>query len=723
MSDREPGRRSIFERSKQLGVDAARTWLLDDEAPGVALAVRAWRVGALGRIALATLLVGVAISATLLVAHEGRPRALPPAALAVALALLLVATSLGLAAARALSLPLYVMSALAIGWYGLLPAGGVADTPLFALPPVTLFAFAWVSARVHPTRGRRWWLLPLALEVGWVSRRALGLSVPDDALDTAAGLALGVALWALATHRRALACRRFVPGTGATFVITLVAFGVPWVIGAAREPEASAERVVLLGRGLLLPLALFWLWLGATTFQGAIALGRWAVRTSARVLGDRVVTPALPIVWLVAAAFAWLATWPVPVWAAVLAHDLGFTAWAASWGDGMWFAVRWQVWASLVVLIAWLVQRVRGKHGVALASWLNALWVATFLGALGLWEAAEYAVSAAEEAAPETQWAAVMLIGGIIWEIARSSGDWSGAAPSRAIGLLSGLVAVLATLVATLGAGLPDLLVEYGFYAFLGVVVLGVPLAIAELVGDEDDEETVTQGDRPPRLGGPRLVGLGLLGAATASFVLGLDAWAGPALGLAPPLWALALWRVEARLAARDARTLMTAGATLGVGFGVFWLSPEALPIPFFDAWQSRYLELDLARPVFDLGAFLMPLLTLAIGGGLGFAISRLRGSHVALPIAVASALMAIVPPLVPDIPTGAGSVRGSAAQRERLGRPEEALVPGADEQRIAEGGRAGPERVELDERARAGRDLERADERGGGVRVDGLAG
>ncbi len=191
--------------------------------------------------------------------------------------------------------------------------------------------------------------------------------------------------------------------------------------------------------------------------------------------------------------------------------------------------------------------------------------------------------------------------------------------------MLAGLVAVLATIVATLGARLPDLLVEYGFYGFLGVVVLGLPLALADLLAPSDEAAE-------PALRGGKLVGLGLLGAVTASLILGVNAYAGPVLALAPPLWALVLLGARRSLGvAPSARALATAGAALGVGFGAFWLSPEALPIPVFDAWQARYLDLDLARPLFDLGAFVFPLFTLGVGAAVGLALARVPRRWVVL--------------------------------------------------------------------------------------------
>jgi hypothetical protein len=150
------------------------------------------------------------------------------------------------------------------------------------------------------------------------------------------------------------------------------------------------------------------------------------------------------------------------------------------------------------------------------------------------------------------------------------------------------------------------------------------------------------------------LVGLGLVGAATASLLLGLDAYAGPVLALAPPLWALALTTTRRALVRPSTRALARAGGALGVGFGVFWLSPEALPLPLFDAWQARYLELDLARPLFDVGAFLLPLVTTLIGAGLGLAWARRSRARRLLAVALACALMLGVVPALPDVPTQA---------------------------------------------------------------------
>ncbi len=647
-----------------LALDALRTFRWGNEAPGVALVARAWRAGALGRVGLAALIAGVASASVLLTSQGGPPRPLAPGSLVAVVALLLIATALGLAAARALALPLYVVTALAMGWYGVLPAGGVAGTPLFALPPLALLALGWVIARVRRTASGRWWLLPLALGAGWVARGALGLSFVEPVPDTVAGVLLGLILWGLVTNPRALAFERAMPGSNGVFWLALAAFGVPWIVGASMQPAATADRLVLLGRALLLPLDLFWLWLGATTFQGAIEVAEWSVRTSVRIVGAKIVTIGLPVVWVVAALFAWLSTWMLPPSVAVFAHDLGVAAWAESWSDALWYAVRWQVWVTLATFVLLLVLRMRGRRGATLVGAVHGLWLAAFLGVLGLWGAAEDAVAAADDAVPATAWAGVMLVGGLVWEVARSSGAWVDTSPARLLGVLAGLMAVLATVVATLGARVPDLLVEYGFYGFLGVVVLGLPLVLADLLAPGQQLGGLRSApgqEAESALPGGKLVALGLIGAASASLTLGVDAYAGPVLALGPLLWALVLLGAGRSLGvAQSPRSLATAGAALGVGFGVFWLSPEALPIPLFDAWQARYLDLDLARPVFDLGAFLFPLFTLCVGLVLGLALARVPRRWLIVPIALASIAMASLAPRLPDLPSGPPTLTSS---------------------------------------------------------------
>ena len=661
--------------------DAARVLRWDDEAPGFALVRCAWKGGWLTRLGLVMLVLGTALVSWLVVAAAAPGTTdssqtpmeavrLAPPLVALVLLLYAFALGLGLAAATTLPLPLYVALAIPVGWYGILPAGGTVGTLLFAVPPLLLLTLGVVTARTAASSARtdtppsrlraRLWLLPLALAAGYATRGTFHLSFPTQpALDLVASLGLGLALWLLATLPAWLAPSPTPPRLALRALLIGTALGATWLVGTLRAPEATADRLVLLGRALLLPIALFWLWLGGTTFQGVLAIGAWTARAAGRLIGPRALGVTLPSLWLVVGVFAWFATWPLPLWAAVLADDLGLAAWSFGLEASTWFALRILVFASPLAVLLLLALSLRdrldhaaliiddevGQRRLDRLSTIHGLWCATFLGVIALWEAAEDAVAAGDEPLPVTAWAGLLLIGGLVWEGARSGGDWAEASSARLLGVLAALLGFVGLAASGLGAHLPDLLTEYAFYGLLGVVVLGVPLALADLLSPSDEDS--------PSLSGPRTMGLALLGAVSAMLVLGLDPWAGPMMALAPPLWTALLLTTRARFELQRPRLAASAGAALGLGFAIFWLSPEALPLPIIDLWQQRYLALDLARPVFDAGAFALPLVALGIGGGLGLIIARGRLLIVALATLLAAAALAFAAMHLPDLPTG----------------------------------------------------------------------
>jgi len=439
-------RRVGVTRLRRLGaflLDAARVLRWGEEAPGFTLVKRAWRDGALGRLGLLALVtLSIALGLVIASLDPAGAGTLPPAAVALALGALGLGTALGLAAAVTLPLSLLVPTLLVVGWYELLPAGGVAGTPLFALPPLVSYFLAHLAARRQAGRHARAWLLPMALAVGWASHASLGVTAPGEPpLDVALGLGLGLGLWAATVHRRALASRRSLLSVEATFALLFVALGATWLVAWARDPSGSAERLVLLGSALLLPLDLFWLWLGATTFQGTLEVGAWSARVLGRVVGRRVAAVGLPLVWLLASALAWLATWSVPLWAAILAHELGLSAWVTTWGDGVHLAVWLVPVTSVVALLLVSALALRRRAFAEAVERVHGLWIAAFLGVLALWEAASDAASAPDDAAQRlSTGAAVVLVGGLVWEAAKSGGDWAQGTRARTHAVLAGLL-------------------------------------------------------------------------------------------------------------------------------------------------------------------------------------------------------------------------------------------------------------------------------------------
>ena len=60
----------------------------------------------------------------------------------------------------------------------------------------------------------------------------------------------------------------------------------------------AARNTLLTMRSLLGVVDLFWLWLGAGLFQGAIELGKWVTRESVSFLSARVAQVLFPLIWI-----------------------------------------------------------------------------------------------------------------------------------------------------------------------------------------------------------------------------------------------------------------------------------------------------------------------------------------------------------------------------------------------------------------------------------------
>ena len=164
-------------------------------------------------------------------------------------------------------------------------------------------------------------------------------------------------------------------------------------------------------------------------------------------------------------------------------------------------------------------------------------------------------------------------------------------------------------------ASVPDRDPRIHALLLLGLLYLGLAMALRALIFPDADAAPVSGG---------RLALLFGMGCMSEVIILGIDPYAGLHLALAPLLWLAVLALAGRRLARLETgRDGAFVGGVLALGFAIFWMSPEVLPIPllvFVNTWQQSCVETVLNRPVMQTGQLWFTLLALAAGVGVGWA-------------------------------------------------------------------------------------------------------
>jgi hypothetical protein len=196
---------------------------------------------------------------------------------------------------------------------------------------------------------------------------------------------------------------------------------------------------------------------------------------------------------------------------------------------------------------------------------------------------------------------------------------WESDHPSRHLGMSAFLAYMLAICIFTLGAGSSDLIAEYTFYSFNGIIYLGIPILGYLLLKNSGS----------PVFEKRRLFILVALGALSAVPPLAINPWGDGSLLLAPLLWLITLLFLGPKLARFESwKDALLAGSALAVGFVTFWMSPEVIPVPFLG---FIHLTLDLNRPFLLIGQVWITLIALAVAAGISslvYVILKFRVAH-----------------------------------------------------------------------------------------------
>ncbi|HOU13322.1 MAG TPA: hypothetical protein PKZ84_09390 [Anaerolineae bacterium] len=598
--------------------DYVRAMYGDQAASGFWLVRGLWGAGPVGRVGLCLLGGGLPLAAALLSGVWAGGGAV----LWFGLVVFAAAWAFTLTAATRLSLPAYVILCAYLAWYGVLIGGALAGTPAFALPTLWM---AWLGGGVGRgvPRYRRWlWLWVLCFIAAYLTYGAWGLyrHLPH-AWYWPGQLVLSLFyLGALALTDR----WRKLLVLGRTFWASLGVVTVFYELAGWKDGGALRENVILSFQGILGLVDLFWMWLGGSLFVGALETGEWGTGKLGEWLPEKFTRWLWPAGWLAAAMMGYLLLWSsAPALLMRPLYRLGVYTWVDTWSYAVYWSVRGQVFVSLAALAALLAGWVlrQRQRWLALASaltpaWINGVWIAAFVGQLGYHQAmTAFWTVEAEAAAPLAFWPAFVLLGGLVWQMVTAGGDWSRASWARLYGLVGALLLLVSVAVVLVGAGSPTVILEYTLYSFLGILYLGIPLALRALLFRNEEAAP---------LSGGQLAALFGLGCLSAVVILGIDPYAGVHLALAPLLWVAALALLRRRLPSPETGwTGALAGGALALGFATFWMSPEMLPIPllvFINTWQQRYVETVLDRPMMQAGQLWFTLLALATGAGVGLA-------------------------------------------------------------------------------------------------------
>ncbi len=515
------------------------------------------------------------------------------------------------------------------------------------------------SVKTQPQYWRFWFLI-LCFGAAYLTYGAFGLrKVFTGDWEVFAPITLGLLYFVALTNRYVL--RRFpktdkLPKANRVFGGTLIVVGLFFALGIARDPIKAGSSTLLTMRGLLGVVDLFWLWLGPGLFQGAIELGKWVTKESVAFFSGRVTRVIFPLVWVGVGVFSWIATHDLSVDTTVFAYTIGLSEWVKTWSNPDYWGVYYQFFASVVAVIIFVFFVIRRRWTDDKLAWLSGLWLAAYIGVVGFFSNFEsFGTLEADAAAPLAFWTGFTLIGGLVWEMAKSNADWSKVANDRILALMAWLLLMLSVCVVTLGAGLPELVMEYTLYSFFGVIYLGLPLVAYDFVCERKGYEALSMWN---------LLGLFVIGILSASLVLGLDPNAGAHFLIAPLVWALGLLLWGRRLARlSSALDGLVGGGALALGFVTFWMSPQILPVPFlsiWQQWQNRYMLVPLNRPLLLDAQWVFTLIALGAGMLIGWAFTRNWRVRVAAVI-IAALMLGGIAPQIPDMQAADQSL--SAAQ------------------------------------------------------------
>jgi len=451
-----------------------------EETTGFGIARRLWSAGVLGRFGLVTLLLGtVAVAAVIVSGPAQAPLAgpsVPVVPIALGLALFACGWAFALTAATRLPLSSYLLVSSYLAYGGMTVGLALAGTAAFALPALWTLLLGWRVARASPAGfSQRLWLLILCLGTGFLTFRAFGLDTAlSPTLRIPGRVALGLAYFGLLGHPRALR-QTEMPSFKATLAGTVLVVTFFFLLAAVLHPAEFSENALLAFEFFLGFLVFFWMLLGFQSFDLAVKVGESSAQLWTRVVPGRLRRSGILIVWGLAVIFAWLATYTLPPPFPLLKNLVGLASWVPTWPPWLYWTVHDYAFISLAaiaIIVPGLLMRRLSDQGLART---NSLWVAAF-AALYIYYTNFFKLSPGGEqqnfGTSVTFASALVLIGGIVHEMATGGEEWSESSNTGVYGLVAFMMLMLGVSAAVIGVGRKDVRQLIDLYAFLGIVYL-----------------------------------------------------------------------------------------------------------------------------------------------------------------------------------------------------------------------------------------------------------
>jgi len=573
----------------------------DDEKVGVSLVRQFWNSGFLGKLSLLLLIISLILTVRII----NSPEQTTMFGTSI-IGMIGIVTAFSFLTVFAVSQPswLFFILSVYICWF-LLPIGvNLAGTWKTAIPVLWLLFLGWLnsSKNSHNTKINLSFLF-ICLGAGNLLFRPFGFNhiIPDQ-FNLIGRIILGVVIFGLLNipdlKKRSGTINPFLNKINLVFLISLLLFGIYLLFACIKDFPSSYDNLLLNMKGALGLVDLFWFWLGWTVFAGIMDMAEFGVRQSEKIFSARFIKTISPVLWGLSLILSWLSTRSSALPILIFLDKIGFLDWVYSWSDPLYFSVYDFLWWNGIVFVLYIFFLIRHKLDLKILKVLNMIWAGAFFCLLSYYQSM-FGMGSLDVTSMVTltNWTSFVLIGGILWEFAKSgASNWESDSKTRVLALSALLLLLLSIAAVTLGAKLPDLNNEYTLYSFLGTLYVGFPLALLALLPKFIKFEPIP---------GKYLLSYFMAGCLSAIITLSINPFSGWHFLLVPLLWGFAFVFLGEKVF-KPGKKVQSAiiGAAISLGFITFWFSPEYIPIPFLtiiNNMQLSYLLKPLSRP------FLLP--------------------------------------------------------------------------------------------------------------------
>lgn len=586
----------------------------EDENVGVSLVRQFWNSGFLGKTSLLLLIIFLILTVWII----NSPEKTTMFGTSI-IGMIGIVAAFSFLTVFAVSQPswLFFILSVYICWF-LLPIGvNLAGTWKTAIPVLWLLFLGWLNSSKNSHNSIiNLGFLFLCLGAGNLLFRPFGFDhiIPEQ-FNLMGRIILGVVIFSLlnlkALKKRSANLNPFLNKTNLVFFISMLLFGIYILFACIKDFPSTYDNLLLNMKGALGLVDLFWFWLGWTVFAGIMDLAEFGVGQSEKIFSAKFIKIISPVLWGLSLVLSWLSTRNSPLPILIFLDKIGFLDWVYSWSDPLYFSVYDFLWWNGVVFVFYIFLLIRHKLDLKIIKVLNMIWAGAFFCLLSYYQSM-FGMGSLDVASMETltNWTSFVLIGGILWEFAKSgASNWESDSKTKVFALSALLLLLLSIAAVTLGAKLPDLNNEYTLYSFLGSLYVGLPLALLALLPKFIKFEPIS---------GKYLLVYFLAGCLSAIICLSINPFSGWHFLLVPLLWCFAFVILGKKMFKPEKKIhSVIIGAAISLGFITYWFSPEYIPIPFLtkiNNLQLSYLLEPLSRPFLLPQQFQITLSVVLIG-------------------------------------------------------------------------------------------------------------